>query len=163
MLSWLEFLMEARKAQEGLYVSLLPSEESRTQLADWLKENKIPNAVAKDEFHLTVVYSRSPVKNQSVSEFELPAKGVFKNWEIFPTQKGTKVLVLRTHCFMAQFVHVIFAGRGASYDFPEFKPHVTVALDYEGDDVPQSVPSFPFWFDRFEVKPLDTEYQPKKA
>jgi hypothetical protein len=49
---------------------------------------------------------------------------------------------------------------GASHDYPEYHPHVTVCYNFTGDKIPSEIPSFYLTFDRAEVKPLDVDYVP---
>lgn len=161
MRSFIDFIAEG-KAKGGLYVSLLPSPESRDAIFDFCQKNNIPNLVAKDELHSTVVYSRSHVENQSIKEFKMPVSATVNGWEVLPSKDDGSVLTMKLKSSDMRKVNAAFRDRGATSDYPTYKPHITVALDWKGSP-PTVKPSLSLSFGTFEVKPLDLDYKPKKA
>lgn len=47
---------------------------------------------------------------------------------------------------------------GATYDFAEYIPHISVAKNY-GGDIPKTLPDFKIKLDDFVVEELDLEFE----
>jgi 2'-5' RNA ligase len=84
-------------------------------------------------------------------------------YEIFPTKNSGKCLVMRLNYAFANLLNKQLTAEGATSDYPEYKPHLTLAYDIEQDIDPTTlpIPQFSLTFDPIKVAPLDPEYVPE--
>jgi hypothetical protein len=47
---------------------------------------------------------------------------------------------------------------GATHDFPNYSPHITLSYDYGDQKVPQQVPDISIEYTTVTIEPLDPEY-----
>ena len=158
-------LKEYAKHKDGTYVAFEMSQESKDLLDHFVEMNLgLTERVDKSTYHITVIYSRTPV----------PAAEKFKEtggemsaradcYEVFPTKNDGKCLVMRIVCPSATALNGVLSGLGATSDYPEYKPHVTIAYDIkqEIDHHSLPVPQFPLVFNEVKVAPLDPEFTPE--
>lgn len=161
----IEYLYEkylAKKAHEaGTYVSLSLDDKSSKALDNWSSENKVENQLDPSDYHVTVIYSRKGVPAVEDHVFDLPIAAKISAFEIFPTQTGNKCLVAKVDSKELTELHKsIRKEYGATHDYPEYKPHVTLSYDYKGE-VPKEVPDITVTFDKVKVQPLDPDFKPK--
>lgn len=116
--------------QEGLYVAAFFSDETNNLLAGYCSKNNIPNSVPAPSLHTTIVYSRVPVLGFEPNHtLEVPVNTTYAKLDVWETQAGPKCLVLH---FFSPYLHIRFQeamSLGATYDFDEYKPHVTLSYD----------------------------------
>lgn len=118
-------LMEGLK---GTYVGVRYAKESISMLKDLQRMYKIPNPTPSDKMHTTVLYSRTPVDfpiaenvNQSVDRSV--------QFHVFNTRDGKRALVLKVKSDYLTSRHELGNELGASYDFPDYIPHITLSYD----------------------------------
>lgn len=139
MTPWL--LEEASQPTEGLYVAAFFSEESTKVVGDWIAKHQIPNPVAPSSLHVTIVYSRVPVPDfEENSHVEITVDNTYSTLEVWNTPSG-KTLVLRLDCpyLELRFREAMMAG--ATYDFEEYNPHITLSYDIGDFDI-SALPKF---------------------
>lgn len=154
-----DFLTESDEHKNGTYVSVHLSPESSDSLFTWVKEHDIENPTPKKEYHCTIVYSRVGIPTAKKETLDLPFTAIVSKWEIFPTQTGAKCLVARLDCpKMKEAFKMYHSKYAATYDYDEYKPHVTVSYDYKGE-LPDSLPHLNLVFDKLEFKPLDPDWK----
>lgn len=159
-------LKELRQSlsKTGTYASFKLSHESKNALFDYVKFVGIPNAVAREQYHATVIYSRKEIPDAySMNDSEESCVAYAKEWKIFPSQEMGHCLVLLLDCPKAVDLHHQFMEMGATYDYPEYIPHITIATNYTDAIIPQVLPEFSLKFDKLVVEPLDLNYTYKKA
>lgn len=139
----------------GSYGQLILSTESQNQLSAFIS-NQIASGVDPTTYHCTVMYSRVPVPESENVKVHLPIHAKAKAYEIFPTKTGTNCLVLLIDSDEITSLHNHMNHLGASYDYPEYKPHVTLAADH--DHTHLDLPDFDLVFDKLEVSPLDPDH-----
>jgi len=138
--------MEFEEAQtsEGLYMTAFFDEETNKRLADYIKTNGIPNPVASSSFHTTIVYSRVPVPGfEPHHTLEVPVNTRFSKIECWDTNSG-RTLVLK---FFSPYLHFRFQeaiAAGATYDYDEYKPHITLSYDIGDDFAWEDLPAIEF-------------------
>lgn len=101
----------------------------------WARSVGIPNLVPANELHVTVINSKTPV-----DWFEL-SDGWAYNSEIVVAEGGARkikrfedgAIVLQFGCDDLKWSHERKIARGASHDFNEYKIHVTLGFDPNGD------------------------------
>lgn len=135
-------LFEATNTKSnGTYVGVKFDESSLDALAEFVKTNNIPNCLKKSDFHSTVVYSRKHLPEyEAVGEVDpvWKAKPVgFDIWESKPNaykKEHTFCLVMKIDCpDMVNRHNHARDDHGATYDFDEYKPHVTLSYDVGKD------------------------------
>ena len=147
----------------GTYMSAKLSHRSQRQLDSWVSENNIPNAADPAQYHTTIIYSRKGVPDASQYDLQLPIKAKIKEWKIFPTQTGAKCLVAIVDSPEFELHHLNIRNQyGATHDYPDYHPHVTVSYDYGEGPAPADVPPFALEFNSREIKPLDPTFVPPK-
>jgi len=158
-------LSQYAKHKDGTYVAFEMSSESRDMLDHFVEMNLgLTERVAKETYHITVIYSRTPVPNAEkfrCRDTEINARAV--GYDVFPTKNGDKCLVMRVECPVATNLNNILGGMGATSDYPEYKPHVTIAYNttQEVDVHTLPVPQFPIVFSEVVIKPLDPQFTPE--
>ena len=160
-------LMQYAKHKDGTYVSLEMSEESRTLLDNFVQMNiGLTERVDPSTYHITVIYSRSPVpsaENLLGMPSSLPVEAIATGYEVFPTKNDGHCLVMRIVCPYATKLNSQLTKAGATSDYSEYKTHLTIAYDIKDEIDPDSlpIPQFQMVFDKLNVAPLDPEYTPE--
>jgi len=148
----------------GTYISAILSEPNCEDIYNWAKAHKIPNLADPQQYHATLIYSRKGIPDVKAYDFELPLSGKVCGWHVFPTQTGGKCLVAALESKQLTNIHKdIMDKYGATYDFDEYKPHVTISYDYDKDEAPKTFPRMRLFFNKVKIDPLDPEFTPKKA
>ncbi len=152
---------EDKEHAKGTYVSVKVSPKSAKELYTWCKDNGITNLSPKDTYHTTVVYSRVGIPEAKHETIKLPLNAKLSGWEIFPTQSGDKCLVARIKSPELCDLHDTYHDKyPATYDFDEYKPHITVSYDYKGE-APASIPNISLAYNKLEFKGLDPDWKAK--
>lgn len=121
-----EYGMEA-----GRYIGLHFDDETKNSVQRIVHDEAIPNSVRTDKLHTTITYSReNPVKDYSVNgEFDEPICAEIESFDIFPSQNGKNCLVAKLNCPECISKHEKTRELGASYDYDEYIPHLTLSYD----------------------------------
>lgn len=121
--------------KDGTYIAVKFTPESQDKLQALAKSLELDNIVAKEKYHITVVYSRKPFTNFTVNgKLKKPWLVHPTELEIFDTQSGSRALVLRLDAPKLVDRHEYFEREfGATYDFDEYKTHVTLSYDVGAD------------------------------
>jgi 2'-5' RNA ligase len=160
-------LSQYAKHKDGTYVSLEMSEESRKLLDHYVEMNLgLTERVDPSTFHITVIYSRTPVpsaENYLHMNTTLPVEAMVTGYEIFPTNHDGKCLVMRVACPYATRLNSQLAKEGATSDYDEYKSHITIAYNIQQEVDPHTlpVPQFQLVFDKLKVEPLDPVFTPQ--
>ena len=162
-------LKQHAKHKDGTYVSLDLSQESRDLLDNFVNMNLgLTERVDPSTFHITVIYSRTPVpsaENYLHMSSPLPVEAMATGYEVFPTKNDGKCLVMRLACPYATRLNSELTKAGATSDYDQYKAHLTIAYNTEQDINPESlpIPHFNLIFDKLNVEPLDPVFVPKNA
>ena len=158
-------LSQYAKHKDGTYVSMDLSDESRALLDNFVEMSLgLTERVDPSTYHITIIYSRTPVPT---AENYVGTKGTDSatvvGYEIFPTKNSGKCLVMRLNYAFANLLNKQLTAEGATSDYPEYKPHLTLAYDIEQEIDPTTlpIPQFSLTFDPIKVAPLDPEYVPE--
>lgn len=160
-----EFVVEASKVKHthGTYVSVNLDKESSNKLDDWATKNSIKNLVDPNDFHATVIYSRKGVPDAEKYDLNLPISASITGWKVFPTQDSKKALVgIIDSKELNKHHKTLVKEYGATHDYPEYSPHVTLSYDYGDDEMPTTLPNFKLVFDNKTVEGLDPKWNSKK-
>jgi 2'-5' RNA ligase len=161
----IETFKQYAKHKDGTYVSLEMSESSRKLLDNFVKMNLgLEERVNPSTYHITVIYSRTPVPTAENYEEHalLPTHAMITGYEVFPTKHDGKCLVMRINCPYATHLNSLLTKEGATSDYSEYKPHVTLAYDITQEINPDTLPlpQFQLEFDTMKVEPLDPLFVP---
>lgn len=126
--------MEVSKpvTDSGIYMCAKFDQASCEALAKVQKLLGVENAVSAAKLHTTIVYSRKTVDLFPASGISEGARLVdVEKWE---TKYGNTIVgVLESDYLHSRFNDAMDAG--ATYDFDDYKPHVTLAYDSQIEDI----------------------------
>jgi len=125
-----------------LYVALKVMPGSAKALQTWMADQGIEQPVPPDELHITTVYSRTPVPL-----YQLDDKPKETTEQLDPASYELGILgeegalVLYVESYQAKTSHEYAASLGASWDYPSYRPHVTLSYA-PGTSLPAEPPPF---------------------
>lgn len=158
-------LQQYAKHKDGTYVSMDLSDESRALLDNFVEMSLgLTERVDPSTYHITVIYSRTPVPTaEHIAGMSTTTTASVHGYEIFPTKSNGKCLVMRLEFSFAAALNSKLTQEGATSDYPEYKPHLTLAYDMEQEIDPTTlpIPQFPLTFGPVKVAPLEPDYVPK--
>ena len=131
-------LYEDKKEAAGTYAAAKLSDKTKKLIKQYFKDNEIPDPCDVDDMHCTILYSRKHLPDyQAAGEYDTPIVGKNGKFEIWPTRdKKANVLVLHLSSpEMTKRHKFLMKEHGATYDFDEYKPHVTFTYDFGDNDV----------------------------
>lgn len=151
------------KHPNGTYISATLSKKSQKDLDSWVSKQNIPNPADPKQYHSTIIYSRKGIPEAKNHKITLPMSAKIKEWKIFPTQTGGKCLVAIMDSPELEKHHKHFRSEyGATHDYPDYHPHVTISYDFGDLPVPKEIPNLELEYDDTEFKPLDPDFVPPK-
>lgn len=136
---------------KGTYVGVRYSKDSIAMLKDLQRMYKIPDPTPASKMHTTVLYSRTPVDFPVKTDVN-ETVGRDVQFHVFNTRDGKRALVLKIKSDYLTSRHELGNELGASYDFPDYIPHITLSYDV-GDKM---FSTKPFKLEKELV--IDTEY-----
>lgn len=143
--------------ENGTYAALKVSGKSAKQLQAFFDDvfGDMPGRVLPEDLHCTIAYSTVPCPAVQVLQSPLPITALPLCYEVFNGDSSS--LVLRIKCQGADDLYMATRMLGCSYDYPEYKPHISICYDYisNNDLLNLPVPKFHIEFDEFIVNPLD--------
>jgi hypothetical protein len=147
----------SREGSKGTYAELVLSNSSASQLSMFCSEYNIP-CIDKSKLHCTVVYSRNPIDIDE-SIVKLPVNASVTGYTILPSPvKTSKALALSINSDYMLKLHLYFKSRGATFDFAEYHPHLTLNYDWHGNHKKLPVPNLRLVFDRFNVEEIEVNW-----
>lgn len=132
-----ELLQEEDEQSKGTYAAVKFSQKTIDQVVKYIEENDIPNATPADKLHCTVLYSRKYCPDyEPQGEIDPPYIGECDKLEVWESkgklrdQEPTRCLVLKFKCPALNERHEeLMDEHDATYDFPEYKTHITLSYD----------------------------------
>lgn len=115
---------------KGSYVGVRYSEQSLKMLKDLQKMYQVPNPTPVKDMHTTVAFSRNKIDfpiEKKISQFV--SREV--SFHVFKTGSGKRALVLKIKSDYLKSRHELANELGATYDFPDYIPHITLSYDIE--------------------------------
>lgn len=154
------------QAPRGTFFGVRPTKETIEAMQDFMKSYDIPNPVDPDDMHTTVVYSRVFCGARPLGKLLPTWKGKFSQYNMFPRSVNVNegedfpmCLVMEFHCpDLHKRHHELRTKHGATHDFPDYSPHMTLSYNPEDFDH-QGLPEYagPHEFDTEYSEPLDTK------
>lgn len=158
-------LQQYAKHKDGTYVSMNLSDESRALLDNFVEMSLgLTERVDRSTYHITIIYSRTPVPTaEHIAGMSTTTTASVNGYEVFPTKNDGKCLVMRLDFSFANALNSKLTQEGATSDYDQYKPHLTLAYDMEQEIDPSMlpIPQFPLTFGPVKVAPLETDYVPK--
>lgn len=140
---------------KGTYVSATFDEDTIERLVNLQKELGLLNPVPREKLHTTIVYSRKWIPFQPVKALgNLAVNAWLESWD---TKYGT-TLVLKFDSPMLKERHEYANILGATYDFDEYKAHVTLSYDLLGQFIESKHVSIVINGDKENVEDLDEDW-----
>ncbi len=164
LLKFQKFLEQMIGHPDGTYIAAELSPDSQKLLDTYVTGMNVPNAADPNQYHSTVIYSRKGVPEAREYHFELPFKAKIKEWKLFDTKFGEsgKCLVAIMDSPELEKAHKEIRDKyGATHDYPDYHPHVTISYDYP-DELPTEVPDMELEYDYVDIKPLNPQFVPDK-
>lgn len=129
MITFKEFLLES--SPMGTYSGMRPSLQTNENISKFIEMNNIPNAVPSEKLHTTLLFSRIPcpeyVPLGKISPAIVAKPAALEVWD---TKNSKRALVLKLESPELTARHkALMAAHNASYDYAEYKPHITLSYD----------------------------------
>lgn len=135
--------MTSSTTQSGLYLSAFFDDETNKNLEEFMNRHRIPNAVPTPSLHTTIVYSKSPVDMEPLHTIDVTVHREGCSFEVWDTPSGnTLVLKFFSPYFQIRFNEAM--ALGASYDYDEYKPHISLSYDVGDDFDVSTLPAIDF-------------------
>lgn len=168
-------LMETKSDERGTYSAVKFDKSTVDSLQDYIKENDIPNPIAASKMHTTVLYSRKYCPDyKPQGEISPPWIGTPDGLEVWETkgklrdEPTKRCLVLKFKCDKLSQRHKdLMKEHDATYDFPDYKPHITLSYDI-GDMDEKELPDVSKFLSKIKIvseygEDLDLDWADKKA
>jgi hypothetical protein len=154
--------MSDKEQSSGLYVAAYFDDETNQRIAKYLADYNIPNPIKSPGFHTTIVYSKVPVNdfepNHSIDITVDTTDSIIEGWD---TPSGARCLVWHYDSTYLRLRFEEAMEAGATYDFDEYKPHISLSYDigqdYDVSTLP--VPDFPIYLRGEYSEPIELEYE----
>ena len=117
--------------KEGTYIGLNLSPGSIKLLKDLQKQLEIKEDFP---FHITLVYSRKKITMDLNQRINKTIHAL--NFHLFDNSKdgGDRALVIKFNCpYCESRFNYASTALGATFDYPKYEPHITLAYNWEGD------------------------------
>jgi len=141
-------ITESSKDPEGTYAGVKFCDDTKKAIKTFMEENEIPNPIESDKMHSTLLYSRNYLPDyKPTGKLDEAWTGEVKHFSIFPNNPknggdNTNCLVLEYTCKeQSKRFDELMDAHDATYDFDEYKPHVTLSYSV-GDLDHKKLPKF---------------------
>lgn len=131
-----------------------PTRDLLVRLADQLG---VADPVPPADLHTTLIYSRRPCPRlQEIHGEPFTATGRITGLTTWNTHTGSLCLVALVDCpEMVRLHRQLRQQHGATHDYPDFRPHITLSYAYAGDEPVLPPGDYPVSYEAIRVKPLE--------
>ena len=144
-----ELMEERRKAERGTYAGVRYAPKTVEAIQSFLKEHSIPNPVASEKLHTTLLYSRKYLPHyEAQGSLENPIKAKFDCYDVWKTspqdesQEPWNCLVMKLHSPELVELHEKYMKEHqATFDYSHYHPHITLSYNIGDLDV-SNLPNF---------------------
>jgi len=127
----LKDLINEEKETKGTYAGVLLSQDDEDKIISIVKEMGIPNPIPRKDIHITLLYSRKVLPDYKPNE-NLDIWAYPTEFHIFNGGNGKDILVLKIDSpDLVKRHKELMKEHEATYDFPEYIPHITLSYDLE--------------------------------
>lgn len=120
-------MIKLKQINKGTYAAVRFTPETLDRIEELQKKLKLPDPVSRDKLHSTILYSRVWVP--FVPEKGELLLGSVCRLESWKSQSNKNVLLLTYDSEYMRFRHDVGTALGATFDFPDYTPHVTLSYD----------------------------------
>lgn len=113
----------------------------------WAKEQGFKTTLQPEDMHVTTIFSKEPVdwdkidrRYDHLTVYPSTWGGMDDKYKTSVEQFGDGAVVLRFFDYELEARHKKFRQMGASFDYDEYHPHVTLSYDGAPDDLSKVVP-----------------------
>lgn len=152
--------MKLSQKGKGTYVGVRFDDETKNKVKEIQTQLNLFEPTPIDKLHSTICFSRVPVPYKPLSE--ACKIGSTTKFKVFKTATGKRALVLLIDSDYLRDRHEYANVLGATYDFPDYQPHITLAYDIGARKIPDSIEPFEVGITHEYVEDLDLEWTPKK-
>ena len=128
MLTFKQFITE--KTIPGVFIGVELSEKSENEVWAFIEDQKIPNPIAKEEIHVTLIYSKKEFSRDEwgdsgiiIKEIATPLK-----FDYLGKENNCLVMLLESQ-YLIDRNYEITNNYGAISDYPKYTPHITLSYD----------------------------------
>ena len=128
--------LQEQEEKKGTYAGIHFDEDTKDRIMKFIKDNKIPNPIARDKLHTTLIYSRKHLpKYEAAGKIDPPWTAEpteFDVWKTQPDDKGNtaRCLVMKIECTeCTERHHKIMDEHNGTFDYDEYRPHITLSYD----------------------------------
>lgn len=167
------------RAPRGTYYGAHLTPETREAILDFMSDNKIPNPLSEDLMHVTVIHSRVWCPVKALGNIEPHWEGKFNKYNLWATspkekddkdlneeqEQSSNCLTLGFDCPEMHERHHALRKEGATHDFPDFKPHITLSYDAGNEYDHHALPQYsgPLKFHHEYSEPLNLNFVKTKV
>jgi len=126
----------------GTYAAVHFDEQTINKIQQFITDNNIPNGLAPNKMHCTLLYSRKHLPDYvRHGDINPPLKGTPTKLEKWPSQPDSEgnvsmCLVMKFDCpELVERHNFLMKEHNASFDFDKYTPHVTLSYDVAGMQV----------------------------
>lgn len=125
------------KKEAGTYAGYKYDKDGVALLSKYAKDNNLPNPLDPEKVHTTLLYSRKPCPDyEALGQLDKPIKCKVGKMEVWPTQSKKNALVVKLDAPEMNKRHKeLMDEHEATYDFDEYKPHITLSYDIGDLDI----------------------------
>lgn len=119
------------------------------KIIEWAKSQGIATTLEPDDMHVTVIYSKEPFSREytQMVEHQEEAPMYYGNHVVRGGKRSVErlgengeAIVLKIECPKMASEHYGFRAMGASSDWPDYKPHITISWQADDFDETQAEP-----------------------
>ncbi len=158
------------RAPRGTYYGARPTKDTCEAVLDFMANHKIPNPLTEDLMHVTICFSRVWCAVQALGDLDPHWQGNFEAYNVWPTtpkegEEPSSCLTLGFACPEMHLRHQHLRREGATHDYPDFKPHLTLSYDVGNDYDTIHLPQYsgPLKFHHEYSEPLNLQYVKTKV
>lgn len=142
---------------DGTYVKASLDDAAKDRIYELMDALNLNNRVPRDDLHTTIMYSRKPCPDAiEMNGTAVPFRAKISDFKIWEDRgSGSNCLVAVVECDPLRNIHEhMHLKYDATYDFPEFIPHIT--LSYDCGDLQPELPAEDYIvkYTTLSVKPL---------
>lgn len=130
-------IIEEQQETKGTYAAVRFDPATKAAIAKWIENSKIPNPTNTDKLHCTVLYSRKYCPDyEPLGDIDPPWIGKPDKLEVWESrgklrnEEPKRCLVMKFSCDdLVKRHEELMKEHDATYDFPEYKTHITLSYD----------------------------------
>lgn len=134
MNAFIKFLRESDE-KKGSYAAVKFSDKTNEEIINFIIKSSIPNSVDIKDIHCTLLYSTKYCPDLKL-DYKLYEEAMPLEFTVFNSRNGKNFLVLKLESeFLKKRHNDLMKTHEATYDFPEYIPHITLSTDCGDFDV----------------------------